>query len=81
MSGFEVVASVILAFFVIGIGVGALLVIALPALQRRRYDRAIDEDGEYRPRPGYGDYGPGWQEPPSSDDDDTQPRWPGGTSA
>jgi hypothetical protein len=37
--GFEVVASVIAAFFVIGIGVGVLLVIALPVLRRRRDTR------------------------------------------
>jgi hypothetical protein len=55
MRGFEVAASVIAAFFVIGIGVGVFLVIALPALRRRRDDVAPD--------------------------DDTRPRWPGGTSA
>ena len=56
-------ASVIAAFFAIGIGVGVLLVIALPALHRRRDTQST-----------------GWEEPPGPDDD-TQPRWPGGTSA
>jgi hypothetical protein len=36
MNGFELVASVIGAFFVIGFAVGALLVIVLPASRRRR---------------------------------------------
>ena len=86
MRGFELVASVIAAFFVIGIGVGVLLVIALPALRRRRDPQSIGWDGQYRRwvgrPPGYGDSdGPGWEEPPGPDDDDTPPRWPGGTSA
>jgi hypothetical protein len=36
MRGFEVVATVIGAVFVIGFAVGVLLVIALPARRRRR---------------------------------------------
>jgi hypothetical protein len=80
--GFEVVAGVIAAFFLIGIGVGVLLVIALPALRRRRDIRDIDWDADRRRHglpPGYGDgEGPGWQEPPSPDDDQGRPpRWPG----
>jgi hypothetical protein len=80
--GFEVVASVIAAFFAIGIGVGVLLVIALPALGRRRGARAIGREDNYRHPyglpPGYGDDdGPGWQEPPGPDDDDSPPPWPG----
>ena len=81
MRGFEVVASVIAAFFVIGIGVGVLLVVALPALRRRRGTRDIGRKADYRPYslpPGYGDNdGSGWQEPPSPDDDDSPPPWPG----
>lgn len=85
MRGFELVASVIAAFFVVGIGVGVLLVIALPALRRRRDTQSIGWDSQYRRPggrpPGYGDSDwPGWEEP-AGPDDDTQPRWPGGTSA
>jgi hypothetical protein len=80
VSGFEVVASVIAAFFFIGIGVGVLLVIALPALRRHRGAREIGWDGDYRrhgPPPGYRDNnGPGWEEPPGPDDGDNSPRWP-----
>jgi hypothetical protein len=80
--GFEVVAGVIAAFFFIGIGVGVLLVIALPALGRRRGAREIGWHGDSRRQyglpPDYGgNDGPGWEEPPGPDDDDNPPRWPG----
>lgn len=81
MKGFEVVASVIVAFFFIGMGVGVLLVIALPAMRRRRDTPEIRWDGDYRPpfgQPsGYdeNDY-PGWQEPPGLDDGEGPPPWP-----
>ena len=78
MRGLEVVAVVIIAFFVIGIGVGVLLVIALPAFRQRRDAPDIGWNGEYRRRPGrlsgYGGYG--WEEPPGPEDDDPA-RWPG----
>ena len=82
MRGFEVVASVIAAFFVIGIGVGVLLVVAMPALRRHRGTRDIHREDYYRHRyglpPGYLDSdGPGWQEPPGPADDDSPPSWPG----
>ena len=82
MRGFEVVASVIAAFFVIGIGVGVLLVVAMPALRRRRGTRDIGREERYRHPyglpPGYGNSdGPGWQEPPGPNDDDLPPPWPG----
>jgi hypothetical protein len=80
--GFEVVVGVIVTFFVIGIGVGALLVIALPVLRRRRGTREVGWDRDYRrpygPPPGYsGNEGPGWEESPGREDDDNPPRWPG----
>jgi hypothetical protein len=81
--GFEVVASVIAAFFVIGIGVGVLLVVAMPALRSRRGTRDIGREDDYRHPyglpPGYDNSdGPGWQEPPPDpDDDDVPPPWPG----
>ena len=82
MRGFEVVASVIAAFFVIEIGVGVLLVVAMPALRRRRGTRDTGRNNDYRRPyglpPGYGENdGPGWQEPPGPDDDDSPPTWPG----
>jgi MFS superfamily sulfate permease-like transporter len=68
MKGFEIIAIVIGVFFVIGVAVGMLLVIALPLLRsvrlnrrnRRRYKneanwRKLLPDGDRRP-----------------------PRWPGG---
>jgi hypothetical protein len=58
---FEVVASVIAALFFIGVGVGVLLVIALPSLRRRRETRETGwEDRKESPGP----------------DDDNPPRWP-----
>jgi hypothetical protein len=39
MNGFALVASVIVAFFTIGIVTGILLVVALPAIQRYRAER------------------------------------------
>jgi hypothetical protein len=79
--GFEVVASVIAVFFFTGIGVGVLLVIALPALRRRRDGQDIGSGDDYRRYglpPSYGDDDdPGWQEPPGPDDDQGPPRWPG----
>jgi hypothetical protein len=79
--GFEVVASVIAAFFIIGIGVGVLLVFALPALRKRGGAHDIGREDDHRPYglpPGYGDNGgPGWQEPPGPDDGEAPPPWPG----
>jgi hypothetical protein len=66
VSGFELVAGVIAIFFGLGILLGILAVIALGR-------------GGGRGGPGSEDP-PGWEEPPGPDDD-TQPRWPGGTSA
>jgi hypothetical protein len=68
MSGFELVAGVIGTFFVAGIAVGVLGVIALPQL--RRIWRG------WRGR-GYMNGG-GWQKPPAGRDGDGKPpRWPG----
>ena len=81
MRGFEVAASVIAAFFVIGIGVGVLLVIALPVLRRRRdtrYASRNDRRRRYGLPPDYGENdGPGGQEPPGPDNDERPPPWPG----
>jgi hypothetical protein len=76
MRGFEVLAGVIVAFFVIGITAGVLLVVALPSFRRRR-----DPRYDSWPDPGYDWRGIGWEEPPGPDDDDIPPRWPGGTTA
>jgi hypothetical protein len=83
VSGFELVAGVIAAFFVIGIGVGVIVMIALSAL---RYRRALRDDdrpsGRYRRPLGWRDEGTDWREPPGPDlyeDDesgDGPPRWP-----
>lgn len=76
------VAGVIVAFFVIGIGVGVIAMIALSALKYRR----LAQRDEWRAgrRPGPADDGVGWQQPPGPDDyeddwyGDQPPRWPGG---
>lgn len=69
MRGFEIIAIVIGVFFAIGIGVGVLLVIALPLLRGVLRSR--------RNRRGYIDGG-NWSKPPPRDDDRRPPRWPGG---
>jgi hypothetical protein len=71
MRGFEIIAIVISVFFVIGITVGMLLVIALPLLRsllwnRRNRRRYMDGDGNW------------WKLSPRNDDDRRPPRWPGG---
>jgi len=80
--GFEIVAGVIAAFFVIGIVFGVLLVIALPAFRQRRDARGIGRSDQYDrqlgPPNGYGGDGEaGWEEPLRPEDGDGPPRWPG----
>ena len=69
MKGFEIIAIVIAVFFVIGIAVGMLLVVALPLLKsmlrQRREERRYMDGGDWR------------ELPPSREDDDKPPRWPG----
>jgi len=85
MTGFDFVAGVIAAFFIIGIGVGVIAVIAMSALKRAR---GRPGGRPRRPRrlggsagPPSVDGGPGWEEPPGPDEtDDGYPRWPGGPS-
>jgi hypothetical protein len=90
MSGIELVAGVIAAFFAFGIVAGALAVIALSALRRHRTrDARRRRFGEYDPnqtqqidwtrravprQPGAYD----WEDRPGSDEsDDLRPPWPG----
>jgi hypothetical protein len=71
MRGFEIMATVIGVFFVIGIAVGMLLVISLPLLRGMLWNR--------RNRPRYmNDGGTWWKQPPRNDHDRRPPRWPGG---
>ena len=68
MRGFEIIAIVVGVFFAIGIGVGMLLVIALPLLRVMVLNR--------RNRRGYKNGGNWWKLPP--DGDGRPPCWPGG---
>ncbi len=75
MSGIELVAGVIVAFFAFGIGAGVLTVIALSALRGHR--------ARERHR-GFGEYDPSrtqpidWMHPDDPDErDDLPPPWPG----
>lgn len=69
MRGFDIVTTIIIVvFFVAGIGVGALLVIALPLIRYARWE------SRKRRRNG-GDW---WKMPPPHDDGKRSPRWPGG---
>jgi hypothetical protein len=82
VTGLEFVAGVIAAFFVIGIVVGVIAVIAMSAL---RSDWGRLGGRARRLRRGAGPPlggGPGWEEPPGSDETDGgHPRWPGGPAA
>ena len=88
MTGFDFVAGVIAAFFILGIGVGVIAVIAMSALKRaqgrpgggpRRPHRPPRPGGSVGPPSAGG--GPGWEEPPGPDETDDRPRWPGGPAA
>jgi hypothetical protein len=70
MRGFEVIAIVISVFFIIGIAVGVLLVIALPLL------RAVLRNRRNRRR--YTGGGGNWAKQSPRGDDRRPPRWPGG---
>jgi hypothetical protein len=75
VNGFELVAGVIIAFFVCGILLGVLAVIALGRLDyrpRRRYRRL----GRYGIRPTEPSNQVGWEEPPGPDDNEGPPPWP-----
>ena len=80
MTGFGFVADVIAAFFILGIGVGVIAVIAMSAL---RSDWGRLGGRARRLRRGAGPPlggGPGWEEPPGPGETDDRPRWPGGPS-
>lgn len=77
MSGLEIVAAVLGSFFVVGIGAGVLLVIALPALgsirragvRRLRHGRSYLDGGDWRQE---------LPPPPRGGGGEKPPRWPGG---
>lgn len=71
MRGFEIIVIVTGVFFVIGIAVGMLMVIALPMLRamllnRRNQRRYMDGGGNW------------WKQSPRDADDRRPSRWPGG---
>jgi hypothetical protein len=82
MSGFELVTGVIAAFFIIGIGVGVLLVIALPMLRRRRRASGAVWRDYYQWWRGLpaddGSGGIDWEDLAGPGDEDEQRRWPCG---
>ena len=69
----DTVVAIVSAFFVIGIVVGIIAVIAMSVLRGRRGDPAGPLDYGPRDRGGHS-AGPGWDD----DGPDDQPRWPGG---
>lgn len=85
MSGFGLVTGIIVAFFVIGIGVGVTVMIALAQIRYRRSVHGDDwRGGRYRsPRwrdDGTGrwdDTGPGPGDYPDDEPADDPRRWPG----
>jgi hypothetical protein len=86
VSALDLVLGVIGVFFVIGIAVGVIAVIAMSAIRARRGGRdeqADNRTGANRPGgwPGSSDGGPGWEEPPGPDETGDGPRWPAGPAA
>jgi hypothetical protein len=85
VSGIGLVAGIIAAFFIIGIGVGVIAMIALSALKHQRVTRGDDWSAGRRRGLGQTADGVGWQEPPGPDDHDDgddgygdrPTRWPG----
>jgi hypothetical protein len=85
MSGFELVAGVIGIFFVVGIAVGVIAVIALSSLKHHHRRPPGDDWRAGGRRPDQADDGVGWQEPPRFDEYGNggggygvgAPRWPG----
>ncbi len=69
MNDFEIVAGVFAAVFMLGIGMGVLVVIAMSALRRHRDHRQRDGQG-----PWYKGNPPG--EGPRDDGDPERPHWP-----
>jgi hypothetical protein len=73
MSAFELVAAVIAVFFGVGIAVGILIVVALPAIARYRAERKRMRQNRRR----YLRRG-AWEEPPAGDGELRKPpSWPG----
>lgn len=86
MTGVGLVAGVIAAFFIIGIVVGVIIMIALSALRYRRNTRGDDWRAGRRRGLGQAAGGVGWQQPPGPDEYGNgndgygvgPTRWPGG---
>jgi hypothetical protein len=93
VNGFEIVAGIIGAFFVLGVVVGVIVMIALSAVRYRRALHSEDWQGRRNYPLGWPDQaglpgpGPGgYRDDPDSDDrpdngggyGDGPPRWPGG---
>jgi hypothetical protein len=60
VNGLEAVAVIIVVFFIAGVMVGFLIVMALPAVAHRRNSRRSTRREGDREGPGQ----PGWREPP-----------------
>jgi hypothetical protein len=73
MKDFEIVAGVFIAVFILGIGMGVIVVIAMSALRHHRYSRRWDARG--RGSESRYDVTRPWEMPPD-DDDPSRPRWP-----
>jgi hypothetical protein len=72
---FEIVAGIFAAVFILGIGVGVIMVIALSVL---RHHRATRQRDTRRRTPGGPQYNPTrpWEAPPGADHP-RRPQWPG----
>lgn len=80
MSPAEVVTAFIAAFFVIGVVVGIIAVVAMSAVRTDRGRRDGPRRGPHRPGRNAAADGNaiGWEEPPGPGEEGEPPRWPGG---
>lgn len=78
MSALQFVAAVVGAFFVIGIGVGVIIILAFSATRPDRGQEWIRASGRDDAFGGPHDGGARWNEPPADSDneDDDYPYWP-----
>jgi hypothetical protein len=75
MSDFEIVAGVFVAVFILGVGVGVIVVIAMSGLRMRRGIRSTRRPPRWI-GPRRDEMGLGREEEEGPDDDPPYPRWP-----
>ncbi len=70
------VAAILGTFFIIGVAVGTVIVVAMSALRADRHGRLEDPPPQGLGGPGEQPPDPGWEDPAATTDDRSV--WPGG---